>query len=225
MRIRWFSAQWPFSISTIAQRMKKNNFAVGKDDGFIVDKIRDKSIHGRYVEKFSFQEKIIDPFNNDIFYDRISYQTVDFVLFDEFPNIEILNSPRSTSSYTSKLLEICDFDLSINAIKSDVNKWTENFKKRLNEKITVDCIQINDLEIIFGVKAKILVKGSQDVTAALKSFTEGRKYKIEKIQLKIPFQDNTISINLSDNGSIKIPDIAVDDIMPIIRDSLPRIDS
>lgn len=225
MRKHWFSAQWSLPIQTIAVRLKNNKFTHQNVDGFIVDRVREKSIEGRYIEKFSFQERIIDPFGDEIFFDRVSYQTVEFVLFEDFPNIEICNSPRSTNSYTSRLLEICDFDLAITDIETDLIKWVENFKAITSEKITVDCIQINDIEIDFGIKAKILVKGDKDVMNALNTFTLGKRYKIEKIQLRLPFRDKVISINLSKNASVKIPDIALDDIMPLIRRSIPKMEN
>jgi hypothetical protein len=222
MRKHWFSAQWSLPLQTMALRLKNNKFTNQNIDGFIVDRVREKSIEGRYIEKFSFQERIIDPFGDEVFFDRVSYQTVDFVLFEDFPNIEISNSPRSINSYISRLLEICDFDLAITNIETDLIKWTDNFKAITNEKITVDCIQINDIEIDFGIKANILVKGDKDVMAALNTVTLGKRHKIEKIQLRLPFRDKVISINLSNNTSVKIPDIALADIMPLVRISIPK---
>lgn len=222
MRIRWLAAQWPLPVRNIAQRMKINNFTNYKDDGFIVDRVRDKSVEGRYIEKFSFQEKVIDPFGNESLIDRVSYQTVDFILFDNFPNIEIINSPRSTNSYLNKLLEICDFDLAINCIDTDLSKWAGNFQSTINDKLTVDCIQINDLEFDFGIKAKILIKGDKDVSDAVSRFTRGKKYKIEKIQLRVPMHDTIVLIKLSSNGIANIPDAAIDHFLPLIRSTIIR---
>lgn len=220
MRIRWFAAQWPLPIRTIAQRMKDNNFTNHKNDGFMIDRVRDKSVEGRYIEKFAFQEMIVDPFGKEFFFDRVSYQTVEFVLFDDFPNIEIINSPRSTNSYSSKLLEICDFDLAINGIETDLIKWVENFQNATNEKINLDCIQINDLEIDFGIKAKILVKGDKDVSDAVVKFTKGKRYKVEKVQLRVPMHDIFVSIKLSNNGIANIPDTAREHFLPLIRSTI-----
>lgn len=224
MRKRWFSAKWSLPIQTIAVRLKNNKFTNQNANGFIVDRIREKSIEGRYIEKFTFQERIIDPFGDEISLDRVSYQIVDFILFEDFPNVEISNSPRSTNSYTSRLLEICDFDLVITNIEIDLIKWLDNIKVITSEKIIVDSIQISDLEIDFGIKAKILVKGDKDVMAALNTLTIGKRYKIEKIQLRLPFHDKVIAINLSNDASVKIPDIASYDIMPLIRCSIPEIE-
>ena len=73
-----------------------------------------------------------------------------------------------------------------------------------------------------GVSAKVLVKGDKDIRAALNNFVEGRPYTVEKLQLKLPFDRNLVSIYLANNGIARISEEVLDDLLPLLRISLPN---
>lgn len=160
MRIRWLGAQWTSTIRSLALKMKGVPFTPDSNDGFIVDRVRDTSMEARYIEKFSYQEAITDPFGNEEVYDRVSYRQLQFNLYKEFPNIELLNSHRSTHAYISKLLEFSNFSVSIIHLEVNLLDWVEAFRIKLEKNIIVDSIQVGGLELEQGVTAKVLLNRS-----------------------------------------------------------------
>ena len=64
-RIRWFNAEWPVSLRTLAAKMRANPFREDSIEGFIVDRVRENLVEGRFIEKIAFQETSRDPFGSE----------------------------------------------------------------------------------------------------------------------------------------------------------------
>jgi hypothetical protein len=222
MRIHWLGAQWPEFLTKMGSKMKANPFTQESYDGFIVERVRDTLIEARYIQKFSYQETITDPFGNKDVFDRVDYRQVAFNLFADFPNIELLNAPRSINAYISKLLELSNFSLSVNRLQVNLLDWVTAFQGRVEKTIVINSIQIAGLELEQGVSAKVLLKGDKDIRMALSQFAKNRQYTLEKLQVKVQFDRNIVSIYLANNGSARIPEDFLDDLLPMLRISLPN---
>ncbi|MCK9376195.1 MAG: hypothetical protein M0P73_08600 [Syntrophobacterales bacterium] len=195
-RYRWLGARWPEEFNELASKMKAIPFTQDSYDGFILERVRDTSIEARYIEKLISKEKVLDPFGNEEIFNYVTYRQVAFTLFDEFPNIELWDPPRSINVYLSRLLELSNFSLSVNHLQINLLDWVAAFQDQLNRTIVIDSLQISGLEIENGVNAKVLLKGDKDVRAAVKQFTNNRQYILEKLQLKVKFDRKIASIHL-----------------------------
>ncbi|MBI5250742.1 MAG: hypothetical protein HY912_14725 [Desulfomonile tiedjei] len=202
--------------------MKANAFTEDSYDGFVVERVRDTSVEARYIEKITYQETVTDPFGNEEIFDRVSYRQVDFNLFEDFPNIELWDAPRSFQAYVSKLLELSSFSLSISPLRVNLLDWAVAFQAELRKQVTIDSMQIAGLELETGVSAKVLVTGDKDVRIALDHFVKGRRYVVEKLQLKAKFDSKLAPIHLTNHGSAKIPEDVLEYLLPLLRNSLPN---
>lgn len=220
-RVRWLGAQLPGSLSLLASKMKANPFTKESQDGFVVERTRETNIEASYIEKISFQEIIKDPFGNEQVFDLVDYRQIFFNLFSDLPHIELIDPPRSTQTLFSKLLELNDFDFSIKPLSVNLVDWAEIFHISLNSEMVIDSIQIAGFEIERGVNAKILIRGDKDVRKALFNFTEGKKYVLEKLQVKIRLDREFSTIHLGNNATAKIPEDKFEDLLPLLRSSLP----
>jgi hypothetical protein len=219
-RIRWLSAQWPVPLRILASKMKANAFTEDSYDGFVVERVRDTSIEARYIEKITYQETVTDPFGNEESFDRVSYRQVDFNLFEDFPNIELWDAPRSFQAYVSKLLELSNFSLSISPLRVNLLDWAVAFQAESKKHVTIDSMQIAGLGLETGVSAKVLVTGDKDVRIALDHFVKGRRYVVEKLQLKAKFDNKLAPILLTNHGGAKIPEDVLEYLLPLLRNSL-----
>jgi hypothetical protein len=219
-RVRWLRAQWPFAIQYLVARMKAHLFTIDSFDGFVIDRVREDSVEGRYVEKFSYKESVTDPFGNEEVFDRISYRSTEFTLYSEFPNIELRNGHRNSREFINKLQEICNFAVAIVPINISLLDWVGKFQEKINQKITVDSLQISGLQLEAGISAKILIKGDKDVREALQNLSADRKFILDKLQIKIPTGQKVISINISSNGNVAILEDYFSEFSNVLRQSL-----
>jgi hypothetical protein len=221
-RIRWFGADWQVSLRTLAVRMRASAFTNDSLDGFIVDKVRDDTVGGRYIEKVSFQETLTDPFGDQHSVERTIYRQLEFNLFTTFPNVEFWDAPRSTSGYVSKVLELSDFAITLSPLSVDLIKWAGAFQSTVGTKVTIDSIQISGLEIERGVTARIVIAGDKDVREALKLVVKNKNYVLEKLQLRLPQDGAPAFIKLASTGSAKIEESHVENFASALRRSLPK---
>jgi hypothetical protein len=220
-RVRWLSAKWPVSMRTLGARMKTQIFTPESFDGFVIERIRDSSIEAHFIEKMTFQETTTDPFGKVEIIDRIAYRDVEFTLFSDFPNIELRNSQRSAKEFVSKLLELCNFSLTVNPVSVNLLEWVQAIQRQTQQKLLVDSLQISGLELEEGVSAKVLLKGDKDVREAMQHLSVRKKFTLEKMQVKIPMGSQTVPVHLANTGSVKIPVDHFNDLVPLLRSTLP----
>lgn len=221
-RTRWLSAKWPVSIRTLGSRMKAERFTPESFDGFFVEKIRENSLDGHFIEKLAYQETTIDPFGKEEISDRVEYRKLYFALYSEFPNIELRDSQRSSREFINKLLELCNFSLTVTPISVDLMQWVQAFQAEINQNIVVDSVQVRGMVIEDGVTAKILLRGEKDVRGALLGLCGLKKFTLEKLQVKIKSGSQFIPIQFSNAAAVKIPTDSLDDLLPILRRTLPK---
>lgn len=220
-RVRWLNAKWPGSMRLIGNRMKARPFTEDSGDGFAVERIREDFIDGRFIERYAFQEINSDPFGKEELVERIGYRTTEFTLYSQFPHVEIKNSQRSIREFVNRLLETCNFDLVVTPVAVNLLDWLSAFQDSLGKKITVDSLQISGVELESGITGKILLKGDKDVRDAVDVIVGGRKYVLEKIQMKIEMESQWITVHLANNGSAKVSPEHTIDLIPLLRKAIP----
>lgn len=221
-RVRWLSAQWPISMRALASKMKTQPFTSESFDGFLIERVRDDLIEAHFIEKLAYQQTTVDPFGKEEVIDRVVYRDVGFTLFSDFPNIELRDPQRSTKEFVSKLLTLCNFSMTVTPVSVNLLEWIDSFHQRTNQKVLVDAIQLSGLELEVGISAKILLKGERDVREALQHLSGEKKFSLEKVQIKVLNGIQSIPIQMTSSGSVRIPPDHVDDLLPALRDSLPN---
>lgn len=219
-RIRWFAVKWPISLRTLATKMKAQTFREDSTTGFIIDRSREEYINGRYVEKLSYQEKFTTPFGEEHVVDRMEYRQLEFNLFSSFPQMELWDAPRSTQSYVSKLTELNNFSVTISPLSVDLLKWVNSFQKLLGAEVVIDSLQISGVELEPSVTARISIAGDKDVREAIQRITKGKRFDLERVQMKVPFEGRRASIQLINTGAVKLDDALIEDLLPPLRQSI-----
>jgi hypothetical protein len=202
--------------------MKARPFTEDSVDGFAVERIREDFIEGRFIEKYAYQETNSDPFGNEEVVERVGYRSTEFTLYSQFPHVELKNGQRSIRDFVNRLLETCNFDLVISPVTVNLLDWASTFQNPLGKKITVDSLQISGVELEAGVIGKILLKGDKDVREAVDHIVGGKKYVLEKIQMKLEMGSQRVTVHLANNGSAKVPPEHTGDLLPLLRKAIPQ---
>lgn len=221
-RVKWFGAEWPVSIRSLASRMKAHPFTEERSNGFLIDRVRDSFINGRYVEKITFEEILTTPFGQENRFERTEYRQVEFNLFSIFPNVELWDAPRSTQGFVSRLLEMNNFNMTLNPLHVDVLDWAKAIQGRIKSKLLIDEIQIAGLELEPGVSAKISLRSEKDVREALARLTKGKSFELERVHATIRREDLISTILLTSSASAKLDEGQEESILEALRVSLPN---
>ena len=206
-RYRWLQADWPISMRALGRRLKARPFGPGVSHGFVIDRVRDDFLEGRYVERIEFTETVTDPFGLELSFARVEFRQSSFRASPSGAGLELRDPPRSVQALLNRLSEASDFEVAITARTVDVLRWSAKFQEIAHLSPVVDSLQISALELEPGIKAKIVVKGDRDVRSACNSLTGARKFEVEKIQLRVAAPSSgTIILGSSASASIGIDD-------------------
>lgn len=221
-RVRWLSAEWPLSIRTVGKRLLEMPFSEEKMHGFLIERIRDDHVEGRYVEKYSYEEVISNPFGCEDVVDRVGYRTTEFTLYSTSPQIELRNCQRSVKGFVSRLLEACSFNLVVKPPTVDLNEWISGLQAAMEQEVVIDSLQVSGVEIDEGVTGKILFKGVRDVRRASDTLLSGRKHVLDTVQFKIFEYNKVFVIQLNNKGTAKLPVLLPDELLRQLRETFPR---
>lgn len=218
-RYRWFVANWPYSIRTMAGRLKVLTFNDASPTGFVIERIRDDYLEARYVERVEYSETVTDPFGNETIFPRTDFIQTYLKISNADFGLELVDYPRSNQSLFSRLSEISNFKVFFNAPEVDVMKWAREFSNFTDVLTVIDSVQIGTISMGNGIFAKAIIKGAIDVSDAAKDLTEGRRHTIDKIQMKLTgrFRGKII---LSANGSAKVDVDQYDLVIELLRSTL-----
>jgi len=222
-RYRWLKADWPTTARTLAKRMHQQEFADGRASGFILDRVRDDSLEARFIERYEYTETVSDPYGKELTFDRLEFRQTAFRASPCWPGLELMNSPRSTQSLVSGLLQACNFELSISPLSVDVLTWADDLQEALRADAVIDSLQVAALVLADGVRAKVLLKGERDVRAACKELVQGRKHLIEKLQLRVVVGGIRATVVLTNAAVAKVDgsDVPVE-LIEKLRASIPE---
>ena len=222
-RLRWLVAEWPVPISMLAAKIKGSRFTPDNRNGFVVDSVRDDLVEARYVQRLDVTETVVDPFGNERSFDRVEYRQTYFRASAQWPGLELLNPPRSAQDLLNELSELLDFSVVIYPVAVDVLAWADAFQNMTGIASVVDSLQIGSLELDTGVTAKAVIKGDKDVRAAATSVTGGRKFAMEKMQLRLQRPGLGTAV-LTTAGTVKLSsDAALDFLRSALRESLATV--
>jgi hypothetical protein len=213
--------EWPIALRTLAGKMRNFPFTSDSNEGFLLDRVRDNSIEGRFIEKLSVTERLLDPFGNESVFDRVSYRQLEFNMRPTFPQMEFWNAPRSTQAFLSRLTEFGNFSVMVAPLSLNLLKWVDGLQSQVNTEARIQLLQLTDLELQTGVHASVVVKGDRDVRDAVRLVTKNRRYTIDKVEVMFTQGDNPVSVQLGRIGTAKIDESVTDELLFALRNSVP----
>lgn len=219
-RCKWFFAEFPVSIRTLSRRLSAKKITENDESGFIIERVRDNFIEGKYIEKFEHTETFDDPFGHEISQYRIEYRSSQFRISSEPPGLEIYDSPRSIQGLVSALISACDYSLEISPVQVNPAKWAYSYLQKSKQVGAVVSAQIGAVEIELGITAKAVISGNRDVVAACSTLAGGRDYRLDKVQVRLQ-KPNKGTLVLTSSGGAKIDLYDAEGVASALRDALP----
>lgn len=219
-RIRYLSASWPLAMTTIGARLKQLQFSAETDEGFLLDRVRDAFVEGRYIEKLEIDEVVRNPFGTEVTYNRIVYREVRFRISNAFPEIEVTDPPRTIRSFINKLSEITGFKTAIEELQVSPFAWVDSIAS--SRKLPVNFAQIAGLPLDEGVEARIIATGKAGVREAIRKMAGRKPYTVEKAQVLMEASEGFYTVMLSSDASARFSGNAPPEIVDLLRRNLPK---
>jgi len=220
-RFKYLCAEWPVSISTLAERLQANPFTDEAGDGFALERVRNSFIEGRHFEKVVVSESIADPFGKESTYELVTYRDTWFRLSRTYPQIELRNPPRSIRSFVNRIAELLQFKVSVESLTVDPLLWADSIKASGQISGYVQSIDISGVAVEAEVSARFGLVGSCDVLSAASKLVAKRAHTVDRLCMRLTSHLGEHSVILTVSGGVRIDDSAPEDVISIVRNSLP----
>src|SRR5882724_4627720 len=221
MRFRWFDSRLPFSLRTMASRLKQHSYTQDRGSGFILQRVRDAFVEGSFAERVQYADNLRDPFGNETTIVREVYRNTDFTISDETPTLELRDPPKSVQLFVNSLSEVSDFGMSISRLDVDPIAWMVSLQEALGFRVLVDSMHLSKIDLGDGIAAKIVVSGPKDVRSAVRELTAKKKHVVERIGFRLNSSENSmVKISLASMASAKVDGSGAAEFSKVLRSSL-----
>lgn len=224
-RFKYLSADWPVSITTLAERLRTNPFTDEAGDGFTLERVRNSVIEGRHFEKVVVSESISDPFGKESTYELVTYRDTSFRLSRSYPQIELRNPPRSIRVFVNRIAELLQFKVAVESLTVDPLLWADKIKGAGQVAGYVQTIDISGVAVEAEVSARFGLVGKRDVLSAASKLVAKRAHTVDRLCMRIVSPLGEHSVILSATGSVRADDNVPEDVLSLVRDSLPTTEA
>jgi hypothetical protein len=221
-RLKYLSADWPVALQTVGASIKTAPFSEETGDGFVLERVRSSSLEGRYFEKIVVNEVVEDPFGQTLAYERVTYREVHFKFSKAYPEIEILNPPRSLKMFFNRVAALLDFKVAFESLIVEPVQWVANIKNSNDFKASVQSIEVSGLAIDKDTTARFALVSQQDVLATAEKLIAKRAHYVEKVTIKIESDLGLYSLQLSADGAIRMADEIPAELVDVVRLAMPK---
>jgi len=208
-------------MRTLASRLRARNFSTDSNDGFLIERVRDTFVEGRFFEKVLFEETVRDPFGNESTFERLTYREVEFSFSVSFPQVELRKFPRNIQAFITRTAEVTEFATTFLPLNVDAFAWVDRIRGVYPKQFRIDLAHLSDVFIEENALAKLVLSSQYDIRGALARFTKGRQHKLERLQIKFEFADALLSMQLASDATLRSTDPLPKEVRDSIRQALP----
>lgn len=219
-RVRWLEARWPISIRALASRLRARSFSLDGSDGFLLDRVRDGFIEGRFIEKVPLQDIVRDPFGNETSFEHITYREVEFSFSDSFPQVELRKFSRTIRTLINRIGDATDFATTVSPVNVDVFGWAERIRVSCPDNFRIDLAQASEVVIEESVVAKIVMSSPNDVRSSFERFTKGRQHRVDRLQIKCAQAGGLCSFQIAADATARSAAALPSELLSTIREAL-----
>lgn len=183
MNLKIYNLHISTTIDSLFSLLSSDQYNDENTKGFLIDKYINGSIFGRFIYKKTFDLVTKDPFGNELVNEQVSFDIVNFII-DGIKHLLIVNdAPRSLKMFFSSLSVSSGYKVAIDQLKVDL-LGLYHFIASKSQGITLNCIEIDKLQIASNVNARITLSGGDDIEQYINAVTYNKmKYEVRLIKL------------------------------------------
>lgn len=202
-KVKWLRIESPFPMSNMAEKLSCDSFTEEKGRGFILNKVRNNQLNGKFVEKVIYEDKILSLYGEENIIERVEYKITEFLLnADSYPIAVIVNPPRTLKPFANALIRNLGFGTSIEEIIIEPFRWVEEIMHE--QLITINQIDVSQIQVSEYALAKMQIASSKDLLNYYKTELLPQKTRIDRLSASISTHDYSGKFKLFRNGTAYI---------------------
>lgn len=185
----------------IVRGMRAEPYKEDAASGFMVDEQSLIMIRGRFVQKITLTEKVVDPLGNEFEYPLIQFIQQEFAICARPAHIMLLNPSTASRALTGRLAEFSDFNISVEPIAFDPDRCLKSFASRF-DGVRVYAATIEDLPISSDTTARISFQSSGSLEPQARAFLKNRRFKFSSLRFSFLFGEQMRRCEIKASGTV-----------------------
>ena len=212
---RPYCLEWPQSLQKIAEALKEKQFSTKRDEGFLLDRVQQNRIEGRFIQRVQKLRTIRDPLGNEFTSELLEFRETRFICDDSQIALQIFNPAVGWKRIFFALNSALHDTLQFGVTKVNPLAWhaalsveSEFFKQPIS-------LQAAPVEVDYGAMAAVRISGMRKVIDACDTFLAEFPYQALGVEYR--FKNVTsIRVIISDDGSYQVSSSASKDLRELL---------
>lgn len=208
-KFRWGIAELELSFGSLADRLRKRQFALdeeGYSQGFRIQDRKSGLLSGQFIERETWIETMELPSGEKLEEARSSVQVTQFQLREGHPlNLLMTDPPRRVTPFFDALAEATGFKVAVDPIRADLLKWVANLEEATGG-LTVTYADCSGIPLSESVVGRFAFRGTRDVRPEVSRATGKRTPTLEAVKCEFRLSGTRIVVDLFRNGLAKVTD-------------------
>lgn len=219
---KWLKGSFPISISKVFDVLLLNKYTEETGEGYVLNKLRESYISGRYIQRKYQVIDVVDPYGNKSEVEVINYLSIFFTIFESKDwFIEIENPGRSITPFINSLSKIFGFGFHITELSMDLEKILTTLDIEFGSH-RLSKIEITNINLENKGVGSLIIKSEFDARDIINNdiikYTD-YKFKLFKTYID-SYEDSKGWIEVKSNGSLTISNIPISQFMNMFRELL-----
>lgn len=202
-RVRWFGVTWPFSMWTLAKRLKELPFEGERTVGMVVDRARQDHVEGRFFEQVIFQETVHDPRGTEYQVERVTFNSLGFRCSTSFPQLQIMDAPRSIKPFLNLLGEATGFESTVDPLSVDLGRWISALQSQCPDDFRLDAVRLAEFALNENARARVEILSLRDVREERGGPFQLETRRFDRAQVRFQYLSQPVSLVLSQDSSLR----------------------
>lgn len=219
-RLSFFAIQLPDgALARIRSGAEREKLLRTSESGFVLTRTSSSTIAGKYVQRASWEQQVVDPIRGAISVPRISVESTAFRIVGRGGILELHDPPRSTAEFFATLSWLTDFSLTIGRFKADPLRWAEALSR--------DCSNLNVIRLSTerlgnsrGFAASLELVGTDDVRGELQRHRHFRDALAKQIRVGFEWKGRAYQLAISSDARLRSQRDLPDTLVRVLRRSL-----
>ena len=204
VRIKWMRLKLRTPLEALFSFIKNTPYNEEAGLGFTDFDWKDGKISATFNKKNLQVESYNDPFGDEVEFERISYDEINFSLFTLSPRlclIAVYDPPKSIKSLIDFLTSDSEVNVGYSNISIDINDFINVMRLEFNYRlVSISKVKVSNVHVNENSKANIEITSKVNALKDLQEYVETSDFKLDKLKGVYLNEDVKASFELSSSA-------------------------
>lgn len=203
----------------LTDQMLRDGYEEAQGVGFLIDHCSRELIEGRFIVRRHLTDVVMTPTGTEESYERVEYETTEFLAAPGPLGLCLTNPPRSNSIFALRLVGLALDRLSVEDAEVRLNDLRTQLELSLGPA-TVRSVRFSGVSLDDQVTATVAASGRCRVVENAIQWVGSRAYRLDKLNLDFTYGGESLRILATSSGTIGLNRWPSSDLKAVVWEAI-----